>query len=989
MNGSKLFTLALFILSITSVAWSQVQVSGLVVDETEVSLPGVTVAVKGTVTGQVTDVDGRFTIGAKIGDVIEFRYLGMEDQDITLENLNNLKVVMKSNAKQLNEVVVIGYGSQKKSDVTGAIASLKREDFNQGFLTNPGQLLQGKMAGVNVTTTSGEPGAAQNIIIRGAGSLRSGTDPLYVVDGFLLDNSSQGFSTNPLNFINPSDIESIDVLKDASATAVYGSRASNGVVVITTKKGKLGKTEMNFSASTALSSVLNKIDVFSADEFRKQVVAIGGNLENLGGNTNWQDELTQTGVSQELNFSIGGAASDKFSYYASAGYQGQEGILKNSNLKRYAGKLNMNQKALNGRLNLDYNLTASHTENLRPDIGSTISDMISLNPTIPALTAGKPTLLNINALNPLQRYDLYSDLAVNNRILASISPSLKLFKGLVYKLNLGVDYSATNRDIQYKPFPQVINESNISDGSLQSSILTSTNQLVENTLTYNWNNDIHKVILLAGHSYQQFNDASRTFSNRGFANNNIEPKYQDQTSSTVYPTSVGSTAVKNELQSFFGRLNYGFKNKYLLTATLRADGSSKFGENNKYGFFPSVGLGWNISNEDFMANSFFNNLKLRTSWGQTGNQEIPSKITKGSFAENRLITGGQSSNTYPIDPNATSINGYPFGIVFTRLANPNLQWEVSTQVDLGVDFAILNNRLTGSIDYFNKQSSNILLEVVPADPVQPTSLFWTNIKDMIIQNNGVELALQYNSKENRNFSYKIGGNITFIQNQVKDSPYSVLTTGAAVGSGQTGATINGYVNNEPIGAFYMLEFNGIGEQGLNQFKDINGDGAVLDNDRYVVGSAIPDFTYAYFLNLNYKGFDLGLNFNGVSGNKIYNHTTMTLFSKAQLARSNNSTDFAIEFPKESLSNSNTVSTRYLEDGSFMRLNNATLGYNLKPFQNIRFSITGQNLLLLTDYSGFDPEVNTGSSSSGIQTFGIDRFTYPSARTFLFGVNVTF
>jgi len=997
MNGSKLLTLALFILSITSVAWSQVQVSGIVVDEMEVSLPGVTVAVKGTVTGQVTDVDGRFTIGAKIGDVIEFRYLGMEDKDITLENLNNLKVVLKSNAKQLNEVVVIGYGSQKKSDVTGAIASLKREDFNQGVLTNPGQLLQGKMAGVNVTSTSGEPGAAQNIIIRGAGSLRSGTDPLYVVDGFLLDNSSQGFSTNPLNFINPSDIESIDVLKDASATAVYGSRASNGVVVITTKKGKSGKTEMNFSASTALSSVLNKIDVFSADEFRKQVVAIGGNLENLGGNTNWQDELTQTGVSQELNFSIGGAASDKFSYYASAGYQGQEGILKNSNLKRYAGKLNMNQKAFNGRLNLDYNLTASHTENLRPEIGSTISDMISLNPTIPALTDGKPTLLKINALNPLQRYELYSDLAVNNRILATISPSFKLFKGLVYKLNLGVDYSATNRDIQYKPFPQVINESNISDGSLQSSILTSTNQLVENTLTYNWNNDIHKVILLAGHSYQQFNDANRTFSNRGFANNDIEPKYQDQTSSTVYPTSVGSTAVKNELQSFFGRLNYGFKNKYLLTATLRADGSSKFGENNKYGLFPSVGFGWNISNEDFMANSFFNNLKLRTSWGQTGNQEIPSKITKGSFAENRLITGGQSSNTYPIDPNATSINGYPFGIVFTRLANPNLQWEVSTQIDLGVDFAILNNQLTGSIDYFNKQSSNILLEVVPADPVQPTSLFWTNIKDMIIQNNGVELALQYNSKENRNFSYKIGGNITFIQNQVKDSPYSVLTTGAAQGSGQTGATINGYVNNEPIGAFYMLEFNGIGEQGLNQFKDINGDGAVLDNDRYVVGSAIPDFTYAYFLNLNYKGFDLGLNFNGVSGNKIYNHTTMTLFSKAQLARSNNSTDFAIEFPKESLSNSNTVSTRYLEDGSFMRLNNATLGYNLKPskmglgntFQNIRISITGQNLLLLTDYSGFDPEVNTGSSSSGIQTFGIDRFTYPSARTFLFGVNVTF
>ena len=325
----------------------------------------------------------------------------------------------------------------------------------------------------------------------------------------------------------------------------------------------------------------------------------------------------------------------------------------------------------------------------------------------------------------------------------------------------------------------------------------------------------------------------------------------------------------------------------------------------------------------------------------------------------------------------TRLDGYPYGIVFTRLANPDLQWEVSTQIDIGVDFAFFNYRLTGTLDYFNKESSNILLEVVPADPVEPTATYWTNIPDMIIRNNGVELSLDYNSDSERDFSYNIGGNITYIQNKVENSPYSILATGAAQGSGQTGATINGYVNDEPLGAFYMYQFDGISaDDGLSIYRDFNGDGEILDDDRHVVGSAIPKFIYGYYLNLRYKAFDLGLNFNGVAGNKVYNHTTMTLFSRAQLAQSNNTTGFAIQYPNESLTNANIVSTRYLENGSFLRLNNATLAYSLGPdrigleniFQNISFSLTGQNLFVLTDYSGFDPEVNTGSASGGIQTF---------------------
>lgn len=695
---------------------------------------------------------------------------------------------------------------------------------------------------------------------------------------------------------------------------------------------------------------------------------------------------------------MSGATSEAFSYFASVGYQNQEGILKNSNLERYSGKLNINQQAFNGRLKVDYNLTASRTENLRPEINGTISDMLNLNPTIPPFTNGEPTLLNTNALNPIQRYDLYSDLAINNRILAAISPSIEIIKGLTYKLNLGVDYSATNRDRQYQPFPEVVNESNVSDGSLISTLSANTNQLVENTLTYTWNNDVHNFTLLGGHSYQNFLDETRLFSYRGFANNNIEPRYQDQTSTDEYPTTVSSAAFRNELQSFFGRLNYGYANKYLLTATFRADGSSKFGENNRYGYFPSFALGWNMSNEAFMANSVFNNLKLRASWGRTGNQEIPPKITEASYSEDRLITGGGSLSTYPIDTDATTIDGYPYGIVFTRLANPNLQWEVSSQIDIGLDFAFLDYRLTGTLDYFSKASSNILLEVVPPDPVEPTSTYWNNIPDMVIQNNGIEFALDYQSDIQRDFSYNIGGNITYIRNRVEDSPYSVLTTGAARGSGQTGATINGYINGQPLGAFYMLQFDGINpETGLNDFRDINNDGEVLDDDRSVVGSAIPEVIYAFYLNTQYKSFSLNLNFNGVAGNEVYNHTTMTLFNKALLARSNNTTDFAVQYPNELLSNANTVSTRYLENGSFLRLNNATLAYNLRPdklglgdaIQSIRLAVTGQNLFVITDYSGFDPEVNTGDASDEIQTFGIDRFTYPRARTFLFSLNVSF
>lgn len=969
----------------------QQKIQGKIIDEEGLPLPGATVLEKGTSNGTVTDFDGNFTLSLSTENpVLEVSFLGFKTQEVVVNGKQTIEVQLMSDDNALEEVVVVGYGTQKKSDVTGSIASVKSEDFNKGVVTNPGQLIQGKLAGVNVSSVSGEPGAAQNIIIRGVGSLRSGTTPLFVVDGFVLDNSATGLQSNPLNFINPQDIESIDVLKDASATAIYGARAANGVVVITTKKGQVGKSEINLNTSTAIATLSNKIDVFDADEFRREVRASGGNLEDFGGNTDWQDALTRTAISKNMNLSMSGATANQFSYFVSTGIDDQEGIFENSALKRYSGRVNLNQKALDGRFNIDFNLTASRIENERPSAGSNTSDMLSLNPTIPLYTNGEPSLLE-RRLNPLVRNQIYSDEAISNRILANIMPSFEIFNGLTYKVNLGVDFSNTLRDQQQIPYVLLEGSEN---GFLNSFATSNSNFLIENTLTYIYDSDIHNLVVLAGHSYQETKFEQKRFGLEGFANNGIQPNFQDQISTDILPTTFNSSGVINELQSFFTRVQYSLDDKYLLTGTMRADGSSKFGENNKYGYFPSIGLGWNLANEDFMSNSnLFTNLKLRASWGQTGNQDgIDSKVSLASFVDSR--TG---NDTYPLDPNAETLDDYPFGTVAVRTDNPNLKWEVATQTTVGLDFGMLNNRLTGALDYFNKVTSDVVLFAFKIDPIQPTQKFWTNIENMEIQNNGVELELNYTSDVTKTFSYNIGGNISYTDNKVVNSPYSILTTGAASGSGQTGATINGYLNNEPIGTFYMKDFVGINSGGFNQFRDVVPDGESLDNDRIAAGTALPDVLYAFFMNFKYNNLSLGLNFNGVSGNKIYNHTAMSLFTRGRLSRNANTTDFATQFSNEDLSNSNEVSTRFLEDGSFLRLNNATLAYNVNPkglglgnfVNNLRFSLTGQNLFVITDYSGFDPEVNTGSTIDGIQTFGIDRFTYPTPRTVLLGLNVSF
>ena len=956
-------------------------VTGSVTDENSEGLPGVNILIKGTQTGTVTDADGGYTLSVEgTNTVLVFGSVGYVTQEIAVGSETLINVSMAEDITALDEIIVVGYGTQEKKDVTGAVSSVKSEDFNRGVVTSAGQLLQGKVSGVNVTSSSGAPGSGQRITIRGQGSVRQGSGPLFIVDGFPIGQAGTGSGVSPLNFINPEDIESLDVLKDASATAIYGARGANGVVIITTKRGKEGVSKVSISSSIGISNLSRKIPIFSADEFRRQVVAIGGILDDGGGNTDWQEELTQTAITHNQNLVFQGG-TEKFTYRASLGYFDQEGIVINSDLQRYSGRISATQKLLDDRLKIDFNLGTSVELDENPNVGTLVSQMLDFNPTLPARDAnGDPTNF-AEFLNPLTGAELFRSFGESRRTIINISPSFEIIDGLEYKVNFGYDNQSSELDDQSIPSTDPFEE-----GRLQQNFFNGRNVLIENYLTYSFDvaND-HAVTVLAGHSYQETLARFRRWSVDNFPDNGIEPRYNpglgQEIDLTDNPPS-GSTFI-NELQSYFGRVNYNYKGKYMVTATVRADGSSKFGENNKYGVFPSFAAGWRISDESFMESSPISNLKLRVGWGQTGNQEIPSKITQAL-----LTTRISDKDSYPLGGTEPP---YTAGTTFVRLANPDIQWEVSTQTNVGLDFELFDGRLSGTVDYFNKVSSKILLEVVPEDPIQPANEFWTNVDDMEITNKGLELALDYQFNNTGGVSYGIGGNLTLIDNNVEGSPFTILTTGSASGSGLTGATINGLINGHPIGTFYMPEFIGIGPDSLSEFA------AGEDAGRRVVGQALPDVMYNFYLNMRYKGFDFSANFNGVSGNEIYSNTAMNKFYKAKLAKSLNSTSRAVEFPTESLINSSPVSTRYLENGSFLRLNNLTIGYNFNPVAmgidnwvtDLRLYVTGQNLFVITDYEGFDPEVDQDRSIDGIQSFGIDLNGYPKARTFVIGLNVSF
>lgn len=983
-------------------------IAGIVRDaQTGEPLPGAAVVAKGTAIGTAADAAGQFSVTVPDdATVLVFTYIGYETLEVQINGQTTLDVKMQLASTALNEVVVVGYGTQRRSDLTGAVGSVSSKEFNAGVIVSPEQLIQGKLAGVTVTGNNGEPGAAQTIIIRGPNSLRTGNTPLFVVDGVPLDDdnisparASVGFGSseplNPLNFINPADIASVDVLKDASATAIYGSRGANGVIIITTKKGR-GKGGLNYTNYFGVSNVVNKMELLSTEEYINYQQTKGKPANIYPGNisTDWQDVVFREAFAQNHSLSINGG-SDVSNYYVSMSLLDQEGTIIDNDMQRYTGRVNFSQRLLDNRLNININLTAAHTTNnngARSDnpganTAGLIPDLLNANPTYPVYKSGTDSLFIFpNGRNPLATSELVTNLTRLDRVLGNIEASFEIIKGLKYKINFAIDRAVGNGEAQTLP-TGVLSNIDFPEGRAVFSQTEAFNRLIENYLEYRFSlAGSHSITALAGHSYQYFVNSSNSSSINGFASReiNLIDAPGNGTTLTIGANRPGGGKNSNKLQSFFGRVIYDFDNKYLLTATLRADGSSRFGTDNQYGIFPSVAGAWKISEEDFLkGSSFISDLKLRAGWGQTGNQEIPGKITQASLSSNNSST----SAGYPLTGETNTS-----GIIFSRTANPGIQWEVTTQTNVGLDFGFFGGALYGSVDYFDKVTTDVLLELTVTDPISPTGTQWGNV-DMDIINRGIELALNYGSSRQKAFYWGLGVNATFLDNKVENAPFSFLRTGAVNGPGLSGVTVAGNLNGQPIGTFFLREHLGFNDKGENIFRDVDGDGVITANDRIVAGSPIPDFTYNFSGSIGFKGFDFSFNFNGVTGNKIYNNTANAWFSAPRLAAGSNIAKAYLN-EAESATNSATESTRYLEDGNFIRLNNATLRYSFNTarvgwLKGLSIYVTGQNLFTITDYSGFDPEVNVPSSVSGIVGYGIDYSNYPRARTFLAGIDLSF
>ncbi|RKD92403.1 SusC/RagA family TonB-linked outer membrane protein [Mangrovibacterium diazotrophicum] len=965
---------------------------GRVVDENGESLPGVNIVEKGTTNGTVTDLDGNYTINLSgKSQILVFSFIGLESQEIIASE--TLNVTMKAESKGLDEVVVVGYGSQEKKDVTGAIATIEPKDFKQGITTSADNLLQGKVAGVRIINSSGEPGGGVDVQIRGLGSIRSGSTPLFVVDGVPLSNNdvtptggSIGFGSssakNPLNFLNTSDIESINVLKDASAAAIYGARGSNGVVLITTKKGKKGEGTISVNSYAAVSELPKKIDLLSADEYRE---AVGDESSyNHGSGTDWQDEVFRQAITTntELSFS---KQTKSGSYYASVGHIDQEGIIENSSFKRISARLNAEESFLpDNRLKVKLNLAVSQMNETgvpsSDDAGSNgqlITHMLMANPTQSVFDSeGNYTNFNLTQnFNPMYLLYLYEDETNTLRTIGNIEASFRIFKGLTYKINYAVDRSTSERNTTYYKNETIINP----NGVFAQSNLDNSSELIEHYLTWAFTSGQHKLDVLGGFSYQKFKAEETGFSVEGLEEKGvgIKPKYNpDYTSYTS--SDISGSAQENELQSYFARANYTFASKYMLTASLRADGSTRFGEDKKYGYFPSFALGWNLSEENFMKNqSVFDNLKMRLSWGQTGNQEVPNKITKASYS----LSSGNGYNL--VDGTVTN------GITVNRTANPDLHWEVVTQYDFGFDFELLNGKLYGSLDYYNKTTTDAILNIT-APVLSPTDDVWKNVDAKII-NKGVEFTLGYHIIKHKDLSWSVDINGTTLANKIKDLPVSEMYSGSISGPGQSGVMANIYKSNYEIGSFYLLKQLGFDEDGAEIYQDSNNDGSIDSDDRVIVEGALPNFMYGLNSQLNWKSFDFSFSIIGQSGAYLFNNTNFTATNINNLQSDRNVLKEYYNSGADS-GNSPQISTYYLEKSDFVRLNSARLGYNLntskiKWLSGLTVYVTGQNLLTITKYNGFDPLANSNKESDGNQSVGIDYTSYPNARTYMLGLTL--
>jgi iron complex outermembrane receptor protein len=864
-------------------------------------------------------------------------------------------------------VVVIGYGTAKKKDLTGAVSSIAAKDFNKGIFSSPDQLIQGKASGVQIINNSGQPGGATTIKIRGNSALSGTGQPLYVVDGVPLDGRSLQAGNNPLNFLNPSDIASIDILKDASATAIYGSRAAYGVMIINTKKIQTGPTKLDVAISAGVSSVLKKIRVLNAPEYRDAIKYYGVDPSfNKGADVDAMDEILRNGLQQ--NYSIAGSGGNENGKYRfSVGFLNQEGIVINTGFKKYSADISTNLKLLSSKkLGLDFHLNASqytqHGSAFSNGFGGIIASALTWNPTDSLKNAdGSVRIVPGGSVNPLVLSKFLSDNLKVTTLLGSISPYYKFSDWLEYKLLLSINYSSgisrssVNQALSVYPFFPPTGTATIK----QSELIT---EQITNTLDFNKEifDDLH-LNAVAGYEFMKFTNKGFGLSGNGaqgvgFGNYGLDYTNYVQFSDVNSRTISSYIDPSYQLRSFFGRTIFNYKDKYLLTATLRADGSSKFGANNKYGYFPSFAFAWNISKEEFFKVDLINSLKIRGGWGKTGNQEFPP---------------GSSQALYAFQNNGT--------IIQINSPNPDLKWQSDRQYNIGIDFSIFNNRITGTMDYFSKTTTNLLFPSPPIQPAPPGSTVrWINLDGEII-NKGFEVLINAAVIRKEKFTWDLTVNATFLKNNVSGLPTSVSTGNIS------GAPAEIIQNGLPMGAFYTRNFLGLDKAtGFSVYED-NG------NTFYYVGDPNPKTLLGISSTFRYKKFSLIANMNGSFGQDIYNATLMNLLNVGGIKGGNMALSVYQDPVKESFANpSQSLSSRYIEKGSYLKMNNLTISYTIgdiaKTFKGTNVYITGQNLFLITNYSGFDPEVNIDRNINGIPSFGIDFARYPSSRSIILGIN---
>ncbi|RZJ92861.1 MAG: SusC/RagA family TonB-linked outer membrane protein [Chryseobacterium sp.] len=982
----KLVLPSLLLVFLSTAAFAQTVIRGTISDDDKLPMAGATIQVAGTSTKTQSDAEGRYQITVpSLTAKLIVSFVGFETQTVNVNNQTVINITLKS-LNNLDAVVVVGYASVKKSDLTGAATTVSAKDFNKGPLNAPDQLIQGKVAGVQMINNSGQPGGASTVRIRGNSAVTGTGQPLYVVDGVALDgrsarpSASAGIGTapdgNPLNFINPADIESMEILKDASATAIYGSRAAYGVVLITTKRGKSGDTKIDLSASAGVSNIARRVDVLSGDEYRAALAKYGLTNGNFGSSVDALDEVTRTAYNQNYSIGISGGTNGN-TFRASLGYQDQQGIIKSTDFKKYSAGFNGNFKFLESKkLGLDINMISNqYLESIAPITtdagftGSLISQALSWNPTQSFYNANGGLFIDYGSttINPLAALAANNDKAKVSTILGSISPYYKITPWLEYRMLASVNYSAGIRRASTRSFLnlQGIQPSGTFLGGYASY---SNNELITQqfTNTLNFNKEIVSKLNLnaiVGHEYSNFINKGTTNTATGFGE--IDADYTDAFQTTA-PANRTFSAFNNpttELQSYFARAIFNYDSKYILTATFRADGSTKFGKSNRYGYFPSFAAAWDIKKESFMEGaSWLDQLKMRVGYGKTGNQDFPS----GS-AQQRYDFGNS--------------NGAPT-LVAINNANPNLKWQSDEQTNVGIDFGLLKSRLTGSVDYFHKTTNDLLFPQISFVPAVGGNVpTWVNLPGQII-NKGVELTLNGVLIEKDDLNWSLGGNATFINNKVQNIN-GIIKTGSLNGQGLSGVTTEVIQNGLPLFAMVTRQYNGLDANGFSLYTD---DGFT----NYYVGNPNPKVILGLSTNIRYKKLSFTANFNGSFGQDIYNNTANSVLAISNLGTRNISSALVNLPVQESLANPIAASSRYIEKGDYLKLANATLNYNIgnvgKAIKSLNIYVNGQNLFVITNYTGFDPEVNVNKGVSGVPSAGIDYTAYPTARTFNFGVN---